>query len=59
MSRQGVNYTQNFTSNEEVQFLIKELFALTNPQFSFDGKFDFVKLTAENIFDLFKKQRNI
>jgi DNA mismatch repair protein MutL len=59
MSRQGVNYTQNFTSNEEVKFLIKELFALTNPQFTFDGKLVFVKLTAETIFDLFKKQRNI
>ncbi len=59
MSRQGVNYTQNFTSNDEVKFLIKELFALTNPQFTFDGKLVFVKLTAETIFDLFKKQRNI
>ena len=59
MSRQGVNYTQNFTSNDEVKFLIKELFALTNPQFTFDGKLVFVKLTAETIFELFKKQRNI
>ena len=59
MSRQGVNYTQNFTSNEEVKFLIKELFALTNPQFTFDGKLVFVKLTTETIFDLFKKQRTI
>lgn len=57
MSRQGVNYSQNFTSNEEVKFLIKEIFALSNPQHTFDGKLVFVKLTAETIFDLFKKQR--
>ncbi len=57
MSRQGVNYSQNFTSSDEVKFLIKEIFALSNPQFTFDGKLVFVKLTAETIFDLFKKQR--
>ena len=57
MSRQGVNYSQNYTSTEEVKFLIKELFALTNPQFTFDGKLVMVKLSAETIFDLFKKQR--
>lgn len=59
MSRQSINFTQNYTSNEEVKFLIKELFALSNPQFTFDGKLVFVKLTAETIFDLFKKNRNI
>ncbi len=59
MSRQSINYSQNYTSNEEVKFLIKELFALTNPQFTFDGKLVFVKLTAETIFDLFKKNRNL
>jgi len=59
MSRQGVNYSQNFTSSDEVKFLIKEIFALSNPQFTFDGKLVFVKLTAETIFDLFKKQRVI
>ena len=57
MSRQGVNYSQNFTSSDEVKILIKEIFALSNPQFTFDGKLVFVKLTAETIFDLFKKQR--
>ena len=59
MSRQSINFSQNYTSNEEVKFLIKELFALSNPQFTFDGKLVFVKLTAETIFDLFKKNRHI
>lgn len=59
MSRQSISFTQNNISNEEVKFLIKELFALNNPQFTFDGKLVFVKLTAETIFDLFKKNRNL
>lgn len=59
MSRQSIKFTQNTISNEEVKFLIKELFALNNPQFTFDGKLVFVKLTAETIFDLFKKNRNL
>lgn len=57
MARQSTSVQSVLKSQEEIQYLVQELFKTPNPQFTFDGKQIFITLGPDVIFDLFQKSK--
>lgn len=57
MARQSTSSQSALKTQEEIQYLVQELFKTTNPQFTFDGKQIFITLGPDAIFDLFQKSK--
>ncbi len=57
MARQSTSAQSMLKSQEEIQYLVQELFKTPNPQFTFDGKQIFITLGPDVIFDLFQKSK--
>lgn len=57
MARQSTSLQSTLKTQEEIQYLVQELFKTPNPQFTFDGKQIFITLGPDAIFDLFQKSK--
>lgn len=57
MARQSTSLQSAIKTQEEIQYLVQELFKTPNPQFTFDGKQIFITLGPDAIFDLFQKSK--
>lgn len=57
MARQSTSVQTVLKSQEEIHYLVQELFKTPNPQFTFDGKQIFITLGPDVIFDLFQKSK--
>lgn len=57
MARQSTSLQSALKTQEEIQYLVLELFKTPNPQFTFDGKQIFITLGPDAIFDLFQKSK--
>ena len=57
MARFAASRSVNNLSEKEITALIQELFALPNPEVTFDGKVIFVEINQSQLFDIFQKHK--